>query len=295
VEQFDVVVSNPPFGITLAPETKKGITAAFIQGDATSSEALFLERYAQLLKPRGRLGVVMPESLLNASELRDARLVLYRFFWIRAVVSLPRNLFIETPTLTSLLFAQRKDATEIAAWDRHWTSATTVVDTAASAARAAAHTASRAGGATPGSVESAFLTALAPHLDPAAVVVRRGKNAAVLPVTLPASITTAAQAREYYDKLMKAAGFQTLLTTAVFILVTAAITNDWPVYAVDEVGYKLSKRGERIRQNQLCRFEDAAGIEHSNVQRAPVPVMPVIDAGSPTTVLDYLRRDVKWA
>ncbi len=65
VETFDVVVSNPPFGITIASDTKASIAKAFSLKENATSEALFLERWFQLLKPMGRLGVVVPESLLR--------------------------------------------------------------------------------------------------------------------------------------------------------------------------------------------------------------------------------------
>src|SRR6185437_15277726 len=88
--------------------------------ESLPSEAHFLERWYQLLKPGGRLGVVVPESLLNSPDNADARLFLYRMFWVRAIVALPRNLFIDTPTLTSLLFAQKKSGGEVASWDKAW-------------------------------------------------------------------------------------------------------------------------------------------------------------------------------
>ena len=87
---------------------------------STPSEGLFVERCFQLLKPGGRLGIVLPESLLNAKEMIEVRLLLYRFFVIRAIVSIPRNIFIDTPTLTSLVFAEKKSKSEISAWDNAW-------------------------------------------------------------------------------------------------------------------------------------------------------------------------------
>ena len=294
-EQFDAVVSNPPFGITFAPETRQGIPTSYSLGAATSSESLFLERWAQLLKPKGRLGVVIPESLLNGGEYRDSRMLLYRFFWIRAVVSLPRNLFIETPTLTSLLFAQKKDAKAIREWDEALAAATATTDGALAQAIAAAKSASRRKGATVANVETSFLSGLAPHVDPSAAVVKRGKSAAVLPLTIPEGVSSAGDAADYYKVLVKTAGFRNLLANAAFRIVAEAITQEWPTYAVDEVGFKLSKRGERPRANQLCKFVDEAGVERANVQLAEVPVRPAIDAASPSRVLDFMRRDVTWA
>ena len=102
------VISNPPFGITLSAEARTALTSTFSLPDSSPSEGLFIERCFQLLRPSGRLAVVLPESVLNAKEMVEVRLFIYRFFNIRCIVSMPRNIFIDTPTLTSLLFAQEK-------------------------------------------------------------------------------------------------------------------------------------------------------------------------------------------
>lgn len=293
-EQFDAVVSNPPFGITLAPETAKKVHSSFTHGASTSSESLFIERYAQLLKPRGRLGVVVPESLLNAGDYRETRLLLYRFFHIRAVVSLPRNLFVETPTLTSLLFAQKKNSDETSRWDADWSKYDSTVSTAISKAKAAVRKAARRERAKASDVQQAFDSALAGLIPSDAFVKKRGRNPEVLPVNLPTTISTAEEAFNHYTSLMNSAGFKSLGAQAIFKLMLPEHGYDWPVYAVDEVGFKLSKRGERARPNQLCTFRDALGVENPNVQKADGAVVPDIDTASPSRVLDYLRRDVLW-
>ncbi|UWN74445.1 HsdM family class I SAM-dependent methyltransferase [Anaerotruncus colihominis] len=119
-ETFDVVLSNPPFGVTLSPEVTRDIKNTFSLSSSQPSEGLFVERYFQLLKPGGRLGLVLPESIFNAVDLLPVRILLYRFFKIKALVALPRNVFIDTPTLTSLLFAQKKNKSELLQWDKEW-------------------------------------------------------------------------------------------------------------------------------------------------------------------------------
>jgi type I restriction enzyme M protein len=293
-EQFDVVVSNPPFGITLAPETQKAVPTTFTLGTGTSSESLFLERYAQLLKPRGRLGVVVPESLLNAGDYRESRRLLFRFFHVRAVVSLPRNLFVETPTLTSLLFAQKKTQDEILTWDADWAANRTLLEHAVVRAKNDMKTAARAPGATPADVAMAFNATLGQHIEPDAFVKKRGRAPAVLSARLPESVASATEAMLHYEAFLKASGFQYLQNQAILKLMLANHDYDWPAYAVDEVGFKLSKRGERIRPNQLIAFQDGTGTERPNVQKADAAVTPVVDVTAPVKVLDYLRRDVTW-
>ncbi len=96
---FDVVVSNPPFSITLDPQTTRQLKGVFELADDPNSENLFLERWYQLLKPGGRLGAVLPESFFSTKENLHARLFLYAHFDIKAIVSLPRQAFEPwTPT-----------------------------------------------------------------------------------------------------------------------------------------------------------------------------------------------------
>lgn len=76
-ESFDVVLSNPPFGITLSNETKRTLSKTFSLPVSMPSEALFMERCFQLLKPKGRLGIVLPESILNATDLLPVRKFIY--------------------------------------------------------------------------------------------------------------------------------------------------------------------------------------------------------------------------
>lgn len=119
--QFDVVISNPPFSVDLDNDTKKNVKNEFIFGDKKNSENLFIERWYQLLKPNGRLGVVLPESVFDTTENKYIRLFLYKYFKIKAVVSLPQLTFEPyTSTKTSLLFAQKKTKAEIEKWNELW-------------------------------------------------------------------------------------------------------------------------------------------------------------------------------
>lgn len=119
--QFDVIVSNPPFSVTLDNETKRHLKNEFVFGGKKNSENLFVERWYQLLKPNGRFGVVLPESVFDTTENKYIRLFIYKYFNVRAVVSLPQLTFEPyTSTKTSLLFAQKKTKKEIEKWDELW-------------------------------------------------------------------------------------------------------------------------------------------------------------------------------
>jgi len=132
-EQFDVVISNPPFSVTVDRETAKQFPDLYLQGEKimnslkkeakkeVDTENLFTERWYQLLRAHGRLGVVLPESVFDTTSNRDIRLFIFKYFWVKAVVSLPTLAFAPyTMTKTSLLFAQKKTESEVQEWENKW-------------------------------------------------------------------------------------------------------------------------------------------------------------------------------
>lgn len=118
---FDVIISNPPFSVNLDNETKKTLDKSFLFGSKKNSENLFIERWYQLLKEGGRLGVVLPESVFDTTENKYIRLFLFKYFTVKSVISLPQLTFEPyTSTKTSLLFAQKKSSKEIKEWNKLW-------------------------------------------------------------------------------------------------------------------------------------------------------------------------------
>ena len=118
---FDLILTNPPFSVNLDNDTKKSLNRSFIFGAKKNSENLFIERWYQLLRENGRLAAVLPESVFDTTENKYIRLFLYKYFKIKAVVSLPQLAFEPyTSTKTSLLFAQKKTSEEVRKWDTAW-------------------------------------------------------------------------------------------------------------------------------------------------------------------------------
>jgi len=118
---FDIVISNPPFSVDLDTQTKRLLPQSFIFANKKNSENLFLERYYQLLKENGRVGVVLPESIFDTTENKYIRLFLFKYFKVKAVVSLPQITFEPyTSTKTSILFLQKKTQNEIKEWNDVW-------------------------------------------------------------------------------------------------------------------------------------------------------------------------------
>lgn len=121
---FDLIMTNPPFSVDLDNDTKKTIKKSFIFGEKKNSENLFIERWYQLLRENGRLAAVLPESVFDTTENKYIRLFLYKYFKIKAVVSLPQLAFEPyTSTKTSILFAQKKTSDEVSTWNSAWNAA----------------------------------------------------------------------------------------------------------------------------------------------------------------------------
>jgi type I restriction enzyme M protein len=73
------------------------------------TEILFIERCLSLLKPGGRLGIVLPEGVFNNPSLAYVREFCENRAFIRAVVSLPQEAFFSSgaSVKASLLFLQK--------------------------------------------------------------------------------------------------------------------------------------------------------------------------------------------
>ena len=122
---FDLILTNPPFSVELDNDTKKTLKKNFIFGSKKNSQNLFVERWYQLLRENGRLAAILPDSVFDTTENKYIRLFLFKYFKVKAVISLPQLTFQPyTPTKTSILFAQKKTNDEVEAWNKAWSNAT---------------------------------------------------------------------------------------------------------------------------------------------------------------------------
>ena len=89
-------------------------------GSKTKTEILFIERCLALLRPGGRLGIVLPEGIFNNPSLAYVREFCENRAFIRAVVSLPQETFLSSgaSVKASLLFLQKFTAREQADFDK---------------------------------------------------------------------------------------------------------------------------------------------------------------------------------
>lgn len=108
---FDVVLTNPPFGAKI-PIKGETVLSQFELGyrwerdkatkqvaktsklmDARPPQVVFLERCLQLLKPGGRMGIVLPESILGNPSYEFLMSYLQANATILGVVTMPESLF----------------------------------------------------------------------------------------------------------------------------------------------------------------------------------------------------------
>ncbi len=113
---FDVVITNPPFGSKIPIDDPHILSQYEISTYGTETrrfsmppEQLFIERCLQLLKPGGRMAIVLPDSILSNPGLSWLRLWILRRARILASIDLPAVTFEPyTGTQTSVLLLQKK-------------------------------------------------------------------------------------------------------------------------------------------------------------------------------------------
>lgn len=146
--RFDVILTNPPFGARIEKDYKLSETDRFYDeeklkeyekrygGDCIKqikelnkaiddgqkildrfdlgkvsglTEVLFMERCLKLLKPGGRMGIVLPEGVLNNSNLQKVRDYFESEAKILLITSIPQDVFIASGATIkpSLLFFKR--------------------------------------------------------------------------------------------------------------------------------------------------------------------------------------------
>ena len=109
-DQFDLCLTNPPFGST---ETDPDILNLFELGAGRNSQSrviLALKRCLQLVKPGGRVAIVVIDGALNNASTKYVRDYVKRHAWIKGVISLTQDTFegYGSRAKTSILFLERK-------------------------------------------------------------------------------------------------------------------------------------------------------------------------------------------
>lgn len=107
------------------------------------TELIFVERCLNLLKPGGRMGIVLPDGNLNNPSLSWLRRYAEGRAKLLAVVSLPEETFrsSDATVKASLVFMTKFTEAEAAAWEAAWEQAEKELDPAFDAQRSALHAA----------------------------------------------------------------------------------------------------------------------------------------------------------
>jgi type I restriction enzyme M protein len=104
----DIVATNPPFAGRASSE---GFELARVVR-TPERDVLFVERALDLLRPGGRLGIVLPYNKASGEAYAAMRRWLVERARVLAVVGLPRETFLpHTSQRTFVLFAQKRDRT----------------------------------------------------------------------------------------------------------------------------------------------------------------------------------------
>ena len=330
-EQFDVLFSNPPFSITIDRDTAKKLPKVFVWGEKiasrlekqkkkkeVSTENLFIERWYQLLKPEGRLGVVLPESVFDTMENEYIRLFLYKYFEIKAIVSLPDIAFQPyTPTKTSLLFAQKKSPEEVMRYEELWGKYEKLYDLLRreiygvldridgisvteieGIGRKRNERLKNAGISTIRQFVSTPKEKLAEFMDLDSAIVdnyiQKGKE--ILEKNKDVREKFVKLLREFLranfeekDAILEAKELKEKYENEIrqvdrnwWVFGNVSEELDYPIFMAhaEEIGYKRGIRGEEERPNDLYQID-----EYGNI---------VIDTENPEKILDHLRKVVVW-
>lgn len=144
--RFDVILTNPPFGSRVEKSLKiteadmftdevkieyytkrygdeytqalqqvngnlnKSVLSLYESGKLSGlTEVLFIERCLRLLKPGGRLGIVLPEGVLNNTNLQSVRELFESMAKIILITSIPQDVFMASGATVkpSLLFFKK--------------------------------------------------------------------------------------------------------------------------------------------------------------------------------------------
>ncbi len=124
-DSIDLVLTNPPFGKSVKSEgilldyqfghevkvfKSKGRPPEKRPKNSQDSEVLFIEHYLRVLKPGGKLLIVLPDGVLSNATAKPVRDYMRAHAIIKAVISLPGETFASTGTSipTNVVYLQKK-------------------------------------------------------------------------------------------------------------------------------------------------------------------------------------------
>lgn len=117
LKKFDVVLTNPPFGEDRKYEPKNQTDREIIEmyelwniarsGNWIDLGLVFLENAYRILKPGGRMGIIVSNSIASIKRWEKAREWLMEKMRIVGLFDLPANVFADTGVNTTLIIAYK--------------------------------------------------------------------------------------------------------------------------------------------------------------------------------------------
>ncbi len=109
---YDVVMTNPPFGTR--PQGSVDVSANrqdFIK--TSDNQVNFLQHIMSIVKDKGRVGVVMPDSVLtDGDSTKEVRDKLLKEFNLHTILCLPTGIFYSPSVKTNVLFFEKGEPTK---------------------------------------------------------------------------------------------------------------------------------------------------------------------------------------
>jgi type I restriction enzyme M protein len=116
-DSFDIVITNPPFGSDYDIVADLNKFQLGIGKKSRRRGVLFVEKCLNILKPGGKLAIVLEESILNNNSNEDVRKYLMDNSEIEAIISLPDTAFMPYATVKTSIIITKKKKEEINAND----------------------------------------------------------------------------------------------------------------------------------------------------------------------------------
>lgn len=109
---FDVIVTNPPFGTR--PQGSVAVSASRPEFIETSDNQVnFLQHIMSIVKTGGRVGVVLPDSVLTDSgSTKQVRDKLMNGYNLHTILRLPTGIFYANGVKTNVLFFEKGEPTK---------------------------------------------------------------------------------------------------------------------------------------------------------------------------------------
>lgn len=112
-----VILANPPFG---SKEKDADVLQRYVLGSklkkrkSEKTELLFIEKGLNLLRPEGRMLIVLPQGIISGRKYVHVRDLIHSRAEVRSIVSLPTHTFVQSgvPTVNTCVVYLQKFTTE---------------------------------------------------------------------------------------------------------------------------------------------------------------------------------------